>query len=130
MRSPRTAVKSSPPSPQLEKTRAQQQRPNAAEKKNKVHGRQDCLLIRVVNEVRQPLSNSFVSLPQGIRSKLTPHRSSFPQEPEPEKGAADPGTTGSGHRWATYTQAFLHGKSYGKQALGLGTAEEEEPTVN
>ena len=33
MRSPRTATKSSPRSPQLEKARAQQRRPNAAKKK-------------------------------------------------------------------------------------------------
>ena len=33
MRSPRTATKSSPCSPQLEKARTQQQRPNAAIKK-------------------------------------------------------------------------------------------------
>ena len=33
MRSPRTATKSSPHSPQLEKARAQQQRPNAAKNK-------------------------------------------------------------------------------------------------
>ena len=35
MRSPRTAPKSSPRSPQLEKARVQQQRPNAA--KNKIN---------------------------------------------------------------------------------------------
>ena len=35
MRSPRTATKSSPRSPQLEKARAQQQRPNAAIKKER-----------------------------------------------------------------------------------------------
>ena len=36
MRSPRTATKSSPRSPQLEKARVQQQRPNAAKNKNKL----------------------------------------------------------------------------------------------
>ena len=36
MRSPRTAMKSSPLSPQLEKARVQQQRPNAAKKKKKI----------------------------------------------------------------------------------------------
>ena len=35
MRSLRTAMKSSPRSPQLEKARAQQRRPNAEKKKNK-----------------------------------------------------------------------------------------------
>ena len=35
MRSLRTAMKSSPRSPQLEKAHAQQQRPNAAKKKKK-----------------------------------------------------------------------------------------------
>ena len=35
MRSPRIATKSSPRSPQLEKARAQQRRPNAAKNKNK-----------------------------------------------------------------------------------------------
>ena len=35
MRSPCTATKSSPRSPQLEKTRAQQRRPNTAKKKKK-----------------------------------------------------------------------------------------------
>ena len=35
MRSPRTAMKSSPCSPQLEKARTQQRRPNAAKKKKK-----------------------------------------------------------------------------------------------
>ena len=36
VRSPRTAMKSSPRSPQLEKARAQQRRPNAAKKINKI----------------------------------------------------------------------------------------------
>ena len=35
MRNPRTATKSSPHSPQLEKSRAQQRRPNAAKKRKK-----------------------------------------------------------------------------------------------
>ena len=37
MRSSHTAVKSSPRSPQLEKARAQQQRPNTAKNKNKLN---------------------------------------------------------------------------------------------
>ena len=37
MRSPRTVTKSSPRSPQLEKARVQQGRPNAAKKKKKSH---------------------------------------------------------------------------------------------
>ena len=40
MRSPRTTTKSSPRSPQLEKARVQQQRPNAAKKKERKEGRQ------------------------------------------------------------------------------------------
>ena len=38
MRSPRTATKSGPCSPQLERARAQQRRPNAAKKKKKKKG--------------------------------------------------------------------------------------------
>ena len=37
MRSPRTATKSSPRSPQLEKACTQQRRPNAAKNKNKIN---------------------------------------------------------------------------------------------
>ena len=42
MRSPHTATKSSPRSPQLEKAREQQQRPNAAKKKKIKKNPIDC----------------------------------------------------------------------------------------
>ena len=44
MISPRTATKSSPRSPQLEKARAQQRRPNTAENKNKLKKKKEILL--------------------------------------------------------------------------------------
>ena len=43
MRSPRTATKSSPRSPQLEKAHVQQRRPNAAKKKKKKAKKKGCV---------------------------------------------------------------------------------------
>ena len=51
MRSPRTATNSSPRSPQLEKARVQQRRPNTAKKKKKK--KEKCLLGLVDGETYQ-----------------------------------------------------------------------------
>ena len=83
MRSPRTATKSSPHSPQLEKAHTQQQRPNTARKKKKEKKKRN--ILELCKRYNESIRRATLRLSGKIKTDYT-EKEALTLSPEGEEG--------------------------------------------